>query len=152
MRKKPESCMIKLIVFEYFDRNILISEGIYQNTSEWRLDMFERRKAKRLDLKADIIMNRLDSSETKMVEIEVLDISKTGMGFICVEALDMGAVYETDITIWTGDTIHAFVEIVRIQKMEGGSIYGGSFVGMPESDWCRIRVYETYQEFAPDQA
>ena len=113
--------------------------------------MDERRKAKRLDMAANLVMKRLDSGETKNAKIDVLDVSRTGIGFICDEELEIGAKYEASLTIWTGDTIHAFIEIVRKSQEEGGGIYGGIFVGMPEADWCRIRVYETYQEYAPEE-
>lgn len=109
--------------------------------------MNERRRAKRLDLQGVIILNRVDPNVTQRVSIDVIDISSSGIGFICDEKLDMGAVYEADLKIWTGDTIHAFIEIVRVSEEVGGGIFGGLFIGMPESDWCRIRVYETYQDF-----
>lgn len=111
------------------------------------MEQNERRKEKRNDLSVKLFMNRLDSKLSKAIPIEVLDLSKAGIGFICSEELEKGSVYEADITIWTGDTIHAFIEIVRVSPQEGGNIFGGIFVGMPEADWCRIRVYETYQEF-----
>ncbi len=111
--------------------------------------MQEKRRSKRLDMQAKIILNRLDAKEAKTSAIEVVDLSKFGIGFICEENLDKGAVYETDIQIWTGDIIHAFIEVVRISQQNGGNIYGGIFVGMPESDWCRIQVYETYRDFDP---
>lgn len=107
----------------------------------------ERRKEKRTDLSVKLFMNRLDTKDKEAVPIEVLDLSKAGIGFICEKVLEKGAVYEADVTIWTGDTIHAFIEIVRVSPQQGGNIYGGIFVGMPESDWCRIRVFETYQDF-----
>ena len=107
----------------------------------------ERRKEKRNDLSIRININRLDQKEKTPITVDVLDVSKAGIGFISDVELESGAIYEADITIWTGDTIHAFIEIVRVSAQEGGGIYGGIFVGMPESDWSRIRVYETYQEF-----
>src|SRR5574344_2091785 len=107
----------------------------------------ERRKEKRTDLSVKLFMNRLDTKDKEAVPIEVLDLSKAGIGFICEKVLEKGAVYEADLKIWTGDTIHAFIEIVRVSEEVGGGIFGGLFIGMPESDWCRIRVYETYQEF-----
>lgn len=111
------------------------------------MSQVERRKEKRNDLSVRLLMKRLASKEPQAVPIEVLDISKAGIGFICTENLEKGSVYEADVTIWTGDSIHAFIEIVRVNQQEGGNIYGGIFVGMPESDWCRIVVYETYQDF-----
>lgn len=110
--------------------------------------MQEKRRAKRMDLQATILLRRIgESSSRGVVTIEVLDLSQTGIGFICDSDLQIGTTYESDIIIWTGDVIHAFIEIVRKDAAEGGGIYGGIFIGMPESDWCRIRVYETYQEY-----
>jgi hypothetical protein len=53
----------------------------------------------------------------------------------------MGAVYEAYLTIWTKEVIHAFIEIVRIEKVEEGYEFGGLFIGMPEVDLQRIEVY-----------
>lgn len=108
----------------------------------------ERRKERRNDLSIRIKINRLDKNSNEQILVDVLDVSKAGIGFISDTELESGAIYEADITIWTGDTIHAFIEIVRVSAQEGGGIYGGIFVGMPESDWARIRVYETYQDYA----
>ncbi len=108
---------------------------------------WERRKEQRNDLSLRININRLDQKEKSQITVDVLDVSKAGIGFISDVELESGAIYEADITIWTGDTIHAFIEIVRVSAQQGGGIYGGIFVGMPESDWSRIRVYETYQEY-----
>lgn len=111
--------------------------------------MDDRRRARRMDLQATLLLRRIgDSSSKGVVSIEVLDLSQTGIGFICDKDLQIGTTYESDLIIWTGDIIHAFIEVVRKSDAEGGGIYGGVFIGMPESDWCRIRVYETYQEYA----
>ncbi|MCR5488316.1 MAG: PilZ domain-containing protein [Lachnospiraceae bacterium] len=107
----------------------------------------ERRRDARYDLAIKIKMSRLDQPNAESIDVEVLDVSRTGIGFLCNQELENGAVYQTEIRIWTGDVIHAFVELVRVSKQENGIIYGGIFIGMPESDWCRIVVYETYQEY-----
>ncbi len=107
----------------------------------------ERRKEPRYDLAVKITMSRLDKQNDERIQVEVLDISRTGIGFLSGQELENGAVYQAEIKIWTGDTIKAFIEVVRVSRQEGGTIYGGIFIGMPESDWCRIVVYETYQEF-----
>ena len=112
--------------------------------------MEERRRSKRMDLSVNILLREVGQSSSRgVINIDVLDISQTGIGFICDLDLKVGTTYESDIAIWTGDIIHAFIEIVRKSEAEGGGIYGGIFIGMPEKDWCRIRVYETYQQLAP---
>ena len=111
--------------------------------------MGERRRSKRMDLQVNLLLREIGESASKgVINIEVLDLSQTGIGFICDRELKIGTTYESDIIIWTGDIIHAFIEIVRKNKdSDGNEIYGGIFIGMPETDWCRIRVYETYQNF-----
>lgn len=105
----------------------------------------ERRKNKRLELTSRLILKRLDNpnDEAEEVAIEVVDVSKTGLGFYCTIPLEIGAVYEAFLTIWTKEVIHAFIEIVRIEKEEDAFKYGGIFIGMPEMDAARIEIYET---------
>jgi len=78
--------------------------------------------------------------------VDVKNVSKTGIGFYCNEILDMGAVYEAYLTIWTKEVIHAFIEIVRIEKVEDTYEFGGLFIGMPEIDLQRIDVYNAVND------
>lgn len=106
----------------------------------------ERRKSKRTELKSRIIVKRLDSGKTEEIGIDVLNVSKTGIGFICDELLEIGAVYEAYLTIWTKEVLHAFIEVVRIEKEPETFQYGGTFIGMPEIDLQRIDVYNVVSE------
>lgn len=108
--------------------------------------MVERRKSKRTELKSRIIVKRLDSGKTEEIGIDVLNVSKTGIGFICDGLLEIGAVYEAYLTIWTKEVLHAFIEIVRIEKESETFQYGGTFIGMPEMDLQRIDVYNVVSE------
>lgn len=103
--------------------------------------MVERRKSKRMDLRSKLIVKRLDA-EDEEIKIEVINVSKTGIGFHSEDLLDIGAVYEAYLTIWTQECIHAFIEIVRIEIQAEGFDYGGIFIGMPEMDLQRIDVYK----------
>lgn len=107
--------------------------------------MQERRKSKRMELDAKIMVKRLDGDATEEVIIEIIDISKTGIGFNCKMPLTIGAIYEAYLTIWTKELIHCFIEIVRIEKKSDTFSYGGIFVGMPEMDMKRIETYETIE-------
>ena len=106
---------------------------------------FERRKNRRLELNSRLVLKRLDQADaaSEEIAIEVVDVSKTGLGFYCTIPLEIGAVYEAFLTIWTKEVIHAFVEIVRIEKEEDAFKYGGIFIGMPEMDAARIEIYDT---------
>lgn len=110
------------------------------------IHMEERRKSKRTDLKSKLLVKRLSSGEQEEVGVEVENVSKTGIGFVCGELLEMGAVYEAYLTIWTKEIIHAFIEIVRIEKKADVYDYGGLFIGMPEIDLQRIDVYNVVNE------
>lgn len=106
--------------------------------------MEERRKCKRIELESRILVKRLGPNvTTEDVSIDVVDVSKTGVGFRCGKPLEIGAVYEAYLTIWTKEVIHAFIEIVRIEKMADTFAYGGIFIGMPEVDATRIEIYDT---------
>lgn len=108
--------------------------------------MEERRRSKRTELKSRLLAKRLDSGEPGEIGIEVKNVSKTGIGFSCDEILDIGAVYEAYLTIWTKEVIHAFIEIVRIEKVVDTYEYGGLFIGMPEFDLQRIDVYNVVND------
>lgn len=108
--------------------------------------MVERRKSKRMDLKSKIIVKRLDSGIEEEVGIDVRNVSKTGIGFRSDELLEIGSVYESYLTIWTKERIHAFIEVVRIEIQADGFDYGGLFIGMPEIDLQRIDVYKMVSE------
>lgn len=109
--------------------------------------MEERRKNRRLELTSRLLLKRLDQdSGAREVNIEVVDVSKTGVGFKCAEPLEIGSVYESFLTIWTKEVLHAFIEIVRMEKEESGRFdYGGIFIGMSETEAARIETYSTIE-------
>lgn len=108
--------------------------------------MEERRRNKRIELSSTLTVKRLDNGSASQIDIEIVDVSKTGVGFTCKTALEIGAVYESDLRIWTQEVLHAFLEIVRIEKKGNDYIYGAIFIGMPEMDSARIETYETVRD------
>ena len=110
--------------------------------------MEDRRKSKRSELNSKLVLKRLDQ-KAEEVGINILDVSKTGIGFECEQVLSIGSVYESYLTIWTKEVIHAFLEIRRIEKIDDTTYnYGAMFIGMPEMDSARIEVYQTFEERA----
>lgn len=106
--------------------------------------MDDRRRNRRIELESKLVIKRLDGSDlSQEVSIDILDVSKTGVGFSCKTPLEIGAVYEAYLTIWTKETIHSFIEIVRIVKADNTFVYGAIFIGMSEMDAARIAVYDT---------
>ena len=114
--------------------------------------MEERRRNKRMELSAKLLIKRMDRSGyseeiNQEVNIEIHDVSKTGVGFQCDAGLQVGAVYECFLTIWTKEVLHCFLEIVRVDPGENGMyIYGAIFIGMSEIDASRIETYGTIED------
>lgn len=108
--------------------------------------MEERRRTKRTELEATLMLKRLDSEEMQEVAIEITDVSKSGVGFNCKEPLTIGAVYESFLTIWTKEVLHVFLRIGRIDMVGSGFSYGAVFIGMSEADASRIQAYQTVKE------
>ena len=106
----------------------------------------DRRRNRRLDLDASLIMKRLDSNMQDKVRVDVVDLSKSGIGFKCKENLEMNSVYQAELTIWTKEIIHTFVNITRIDDGKPEIVYGATFVGMPENDSCKIGIYEMFDD------
>ncbi len=107
----------------------------------------ERRKNKRSSLSSKLVIKKLDEGGSdRQVSIDIVDVSKTGIGFTCTEPLQIGEVYESYLTIWTKEVIHAFLQIVRIELQTDIFSYGAIFIGMPEMDSARIEVYQTINE------
>ena len=105
--------------------------------------MEERRKYRRMELASHLVIKNLNGTE-KEVPIEVVNVSKTGIGFICENELNSNTIYEAYLTIWMKENIHAFMEIVRIEKIdEKRYSYGAIFIGMSEMDSMRIEVFDT---------
>lgn len=106
----------------------------------------ERRKSKRTDLESTLLVKRLDSDTQEEVDVDIMNVSKTGIGFYCSERLEIGAVYNASLTLWTKVVIQAFIEIVRIEKLEDTYEYGGLFIGMPEAELQKIDTYNMVVE------
>lgn len=108
--------------------------------------MEEKRRDKRLELKGELLIKQLGSGNSSKTQISIKDVSKSGIGFVCAESLSIGSVYECNLTIWTKEVIHCFVEVIRCYNNAGELGYGGIFIGMPEMDSKRIEIYTTFNE------
>ena len=112
----------------------------------------EKRKSERTELTSRLVIKYLSGGEeeAREVAIEVTDVSKSGVGFTCMVPLEIGAVYEGFLTIWTKEVLHCFMEIVRIVKNENDYSYGAIFIGMPDMEASRIEVYQTVNKNVTD--
>jgi len=108
--------------------------------------MGEKRKAKRLVLDAHLIMNRIDNGKHDLIPVDILDLSTNGIGFKCQQLLEMNSVYEAELTIWTKEVIHTFINIIRFDNSGDENIYGATFVGMTEQESNKIAIYDMFNE------
>lgn len=112
------------------------------------MDVEKLRKCRRMDLNSNIVVKRIDNGEHELITINVFDISKSGMGFHCPKILEMDAVYDSHIMIWTKEVIHVLLKIVRIEKLETEYEYGAIFMGLSEVDAFRIEVWDAMEQAA----
>lgn len=110
--------------------------------------MDEKRNAKRLDLDVVIELSRIDGDDgittVKMARVDVVDLSRSGIGFVSKQKFELGSFYNTKIQIWTKDIIEAIIKIVRCKEEDGQFHYGASFVGMIDKDALKIDVYQMF--------
>lgn len=127
--------------------NIMWSNSLYfaYKQRKRRDKMGERRKIMRTDLDAQLVIKRLDDTGVSNETIDVLDLSQTGIGFMCDAKLEMGAIYEGVLTIWTKEKIDVLFTIVRVCEVDGRYNYGGNFVGLSVVNKGKISTYQTVE-------
>lgn len=111
--------------------------------------MEEKRRAKRLPVQMELEISSLFKQDNVNVEldnasIEVVDISKLGIGFVSKSVLP--AEYYFNTKIYLGDeeaALYCVVKIVRVVKQDNGyTRYGCEFIGFPSIFNCIIDEYE----------
>ena len=84
-----------------------------------------------------------DKNNIEYVEVEVINISETGVGFLAKEKLDMDAFYDSVVKIENGDRIKAIIRIVRVREREGGlNEYGAQLLGLSYADKLKIGIFQ----------
>ncbi len=98
--------------------------------------MEERRRAKRMPVTLSLDILNLYKQDNILVSnlhapIEVINISKTGIGFMSESILPLGYYFNANINLNNEDTLRCVVKIIRSQPSEGNKfLYGCEFVGM----------------------
>ena len=113
--------------------------------------MDERRRRERTDLEAQLKIKRADGTKIEEFEIDVTDISISGLGFTCAEELELGEIYDGVLTIWTKEKLNVFLDIVRRLEVGDKISYGAQFVGMPDLYKRKIGVYQTVENESKKQ-
>lgn len=108
----------------------------------------ERRRRKRIELKASIQMERLDNTKQaeNSIPIDIFDVSMDGLGFTTDRKLQLDSIYNVTFEIWTKETLKTIIKLVRSDEKDGIYTYGSSFVGMTDSERFRVEVYQLFQE------
>ncbi len=113
--------------------------------------MEEKRKHKRLDINVRVEIERLDEDNittVKYMEVEVINISKTGLAFrIPNEKFEIGVCFDARIQIWTKEMIDTVFKVVRVNELDDGVYeYGCIFVGMTDTDALKIEIYQLFND------
>lgn len=100
--------------------------------------MEEKRRAKRMPIKLSLEISNLYKQDCVRVininaPIEVLNISRSGLGFSSESKLPLGYYFNASINLGTKETLQCVIKIIRSQPIDDKlTMYGCEFVGMAE--------------------
>ena len=97
--------------------------------------MHERRKYERLPIDCKLKVNNLYNGYQKGIEkvdadIEVIDISRGGIGFKCSQTLPLNCYFDATIGLDGREYFRAIVKIIRSSSAGEDVIYGAEFIGL----------------------
>lgn len=97
--------------------------------------MEERRKHKRLPIKLQLAINELfrqDKAIIKMKheDVDVINISKTGLGFLSESELPLGYYFDARIDFDEKNYFYCVVKMLRKEAYNEEHLYGCEFVGL----------------------
>ncbi|MCG8539276.1 MAG: PilZ domain-containing protein [Clostridia bacterium] len=109
--------------------------------------MDNRRKSKRLPVNIKLEVKSLYESGDETLknvngEVSLINISKTGIGFISKIQLPIGYFFNAKITIDEKKMFYSVLRIVRNQKINDGYMIGCEFVGLADVLSENIDEYE----------
>ncbi|MGX8796025.1 PilZ domain-containing protein [Fusibacter sp. JL298sf-3] len=99
--------------------------------------MKERRKTQRMPYSATISVEEIYNQDTvvkepRVINIDVHDISKGGMGFFSAGDLPVDYYFNAKIDLGTGKKFFTVLRIIRKVAVEGGFQYGCEFTGLAD--------------------
>jgi hypothetical protein len=100
--------------------------------------MEEKRKTKRMPIKLSLEISDLYKQDYVHIDninapIEVLNISKDGLGFSSESKIPLGYYFNASINLGDKETLHCVIKIIRSQPINDKStMYGCEFIGMAE--------------------
>ncbi|MDH8678895.1 PilZ domain-containing protein [Fusibacter bizertensis] len=111
--------------------------------------MRERRRSHRVTYNAVINIDQVYNQEqiikgTREFPVEILDISKGGIGFIAKEELPINFYFNAKIDLGNGKQFYSVLKIMRVEEIEEGYNYGCEFTGL--ADILSLYIDEFEQE------
>jgi hypothetical protein len=112
-----------------------------------RMKMNEKRKHKRLPIKLELEVNKLFRQDNVIIddinaEIEVVDISKTGIGFVSDAVFPLDYYFNAKIEFDEKRFFYCVIKLIRKGEQEGLYLYGCEFVGLAEFLSNKVDEYE----------
>jgi hypothetical protein len=109
--------------------------------------MDERRRHRRLPINLEIEVNKLFRQDNEVIddinaEIEVVDISKTGIGFVSEAVFPLDYYFNAKIDFDVKKFFYCVIKIIRKVEVEGYLLYGCEFVGLAEFLSDKVDEYE----------
>ncbi len=107
-------------------------EGMNKNQGDFE----QKRRSRRIPVKMELEVSSLFKQNNVHVNnidapIEIIDISKYGIGFVSKSILPIGYYFNANLR-YKDDGINCVVKIIRRKEREDGlTTYGCEFVGMP---------------------
>lgn len=109
----------------------------------------EKRLSKRTDLKYTFTLSGVKSEFSRDLppfEVEITDVSTTGIGFTSDVQLMVGEIVKGELKIWTKHKMEVVLKIVRNAVEEDGYSYGSIFVGLQQNDQLGIQIYQMFND------
>ena len=109
----------------------------------------DKRKFKRLPIHLELsvshLYNQKDLDMAVNSQIEVVDVSKSGMGFICSDTLPLGYYFNATLNLGDKDNvIKVVIKIIRCMLLEDGRThYGCEIVALP---FILEEIVDNYEE------
>ncbi len=114
--------------------------------------MKEKRKRERYPIDISLTIESLYRQDNEKIEelnneIEVINISRSGLGFISEHDLPLDYYFNAKIDVQKEKHFYTVVKIIRKEKMEEGYRYGCEFVGLADVLSIFVEEYgETIKE------
>ena len=113
----------------------------------------DNRSSKRTGMNVKIKLRAVQTELTTVgseeeMEVEVVNISKDGMGFKTEKLLTFNGLYDTVIILSNGEKFSSIIKIVRMDNVgEPEILYGCHFVGINGTDQFKIDIFQILCEF-----